>query len=518
MLRVTGAALAALGLLSFAIIGGEESVGAQEAGVGIRLGDLSNYPTHLTVDRFLVELTNLTATEEYRVTVSSDSIRVGIGGCGTASQTQTETVTAEVRRTGASSPEATVSQRLLVEAIPENAIGARGERVRAPAAGAVPKVGTPGSVPNTYFSHKYLTSVRANWEKPSDGGRELTGFGLLFWPEADGHPGYDDPLLKGKDARNHPYTNLQRDTTYNFQIHACNGPDSCGYWTVPIVEVETGGPPKKPHTIRFDDPVGTYFFTVRWSPEADTGGPDMVLSGFGILVREIGSVWPSDSETRWVGASARAYTESGLDAGRSYVVKVKSCNGDGGRTSCSDWSADSRVRTAEVELTIPSRPVVSNPVVPECPFTPDTATPPGGPQNLDVTPSKQGMLTVCWSPVRDARRYEVQATHLIATLLTTTAWFDARAADGVLTTTENHFTIDLDEIIEVSGTSLGLADEPAFGLRVGAIDDDDDKSFSSPILIVDTPITMADGKSDSGADSGNRQNRSQMEAYNGHTG
>ena len=148
VLRVTAAALAALGLLSVAIFVGEAPLWAQEAestGVGISLGDLSNYPTHLTVDRFLVELTNLTATEEYQVTVSSDSARVGIGGCGTRSRTETvtgvatrdlvllvyacavgeATVTAEVRRTGADSPEASISQRLMVEAIPENAIGAR---------------------------------------------------------------------------------------------------------------------------------------------------------------------------------------------------------------------------------------------------------------------------------------------------------------------------------------------------------------------------------------------------------
>ena len=150
VLRVVAAALAALGLLSVAIFVGEEPVGAQEAestGVGVSLDDLSNYPTHLTVDRFLVELTNLTATEAYQVTVSSDSARVGIGGCGTRSRKATvtgvatrdlvllvyacavgeATVTAEVRRTGASSPEASVSQRLQVEAIPENAIGARGQ-------------------------------------------------------------------------------------------------------------------------------------------------------------------------------------------------------------------------------------------------------------------------------------------------------------------------------------------------------------------------------------------------------
>ena len=90
MLRVTGALLAALGLLSVAIIGGEESVvgagGGERRGSGSDSSDLSDYPTHLTVDRFVVALSNLTATETYQVTVSSDSANVGIGGCGTASQ------------------------------------------------------------------------------------------------------------------------------------------------------------------------------------------------------------------------------------------------------------------------------------------------------------------------------------------------------------------------------------------------------------------------------------------------
>ena len=267
VLRVTAAALAALGLLSVAIFGGETPLWAQEAegaGVGIALSDLSHYPTHLTVDGFMVELSNLTATEEYQVTVSSDSANVGIGGCGTSSQTQSvtgvttrelrflvyacavgeATVTAEVRRTGADSSEASVSQRLMVEAIPENAIGARGERIRAPAAGAVPKAGTPGSVPNTYFTDVTSNSARANWETPSDGGTPLTGFGLLFWRDGTAQPPYSSALVKGKSARSHPYENLQPATTYKWRIHACNGPDSCGYWTVPIVQVTTDPAPE----------------------------------------------------------------------------------------------------------------------------------------------------------------------------------------------------------------------------------------------------------------------------------
>ena len=542
MLRVGAAMVAALGLLSVAIFGGETPLWAQETestGVGIVLDDLSSYPTHLTVDGFMVELTNLTATETYQVTVSSDSANVGIGGCDTLTQKETvtgvetkklrfvvyactvgeATVTAEVRRSRADSAEASISQDLRVEAIPANAIGAGGQRVRAAAPGAVPKAGTPGivpkavtpeSVPNTYFSHRYLNSARANWGIPSDGGTPLTGYGLLFWRKGEMHPDYEDALVRGPHPQHYTYEDLEPETTYRWRIHACNGPDSCGIWTVPIVEVTTGGPPKKPHTIRFDDPAGTDFFTVRWSPESDTGGPDMVLSGFGILVRKSGAAWPSDSETRWVGGSARAYTESGLEAGTTYVVKVKSCNGDDGRTSCSDWSADSRVTTAVVEFSTNLRPVLpeSQRVAPECPYTPDTATPWGGPKNLDVTPTGQRTITICWSPVTDAGVYEVQATHSIADVLTTTAWYRVRSfPHDYIRAVHSYFTVSLDELYEIAGSTVGLQDYPAFGVRVVAINDDDDsiREPSDRAIVIDTPITIADGTSDPGQDAGNGQ-------------
>ena len=166
---------AALGLLSVAVFGGELPVGAQEAGAEIRIRDLSDYPTHTTVDSFTVELTNLTATAEYQVIVSSDSANLGIGACGTASQTATvteataeelnflvyacavggATVTAEVRLAGASSSEASTSQTLTVEALPEVVIEASGKTrrtttqaaTRGTATRAAARVGTPGIVP-----------------------------------------------------------------------------------------------------------------------------------------------------------------------------------------------------------------------------------------------------------------------------------------------------------------------------------------------------------------------------------
>ena len=118
------------------------------AGAGIHLGGLSSYPTHTTVDRFEVEVSNLTATAAYQVIVSSDSAGLGIGACGTASQTETVTgvaaqtltfflyvctedsgtLTAELRPDRRQRPaEAAVTQRLSVVAIPDEALAdARG--------------------------------------------------------------------------------------------------------------------------------------------------------------------------------------------------------------------------------------------------------------------------------------------------------------------------------------------------------------------------------------------------------
>ena len=126
--------------------------------------------------------------------------------------------------------------------------------------------------------------MRANWEKPSDGGTELTGYGLLFWRDGTGHPGYENPLAKGPKALFHDYSGLKPNTTYKFQMHACNGPNSCGYWTVPEVMVTTARRPKKPHSISVDEKMATSAL-VKWSPDADTGGLDAKLTGLGIRWR-----------------------------------------------------------------------------------------------------------------------------------------------------------------------------------------------------------------------------------------
>ena len=413
VLRVTGAVLAALGLLSVAVIGGEAPVWAQEAdsaGVGISLSNLSDYPTHLTVDGFMVELTNLTATEAYQVTVSSDSAGLGIGGCGTASQTETvtgvaaqelpflvyacavgeATVTAEVRRTGATSPEASVSRDLTVEELPDELIRADGERVRAPPPGTVVKAGTPGIVMNIQFREEHIEhrSVKATWDRPSNGGTTLTGYGLLFWPgREDQQPPWDQATVIGRTEA-HTFEGLTPNTRYNFRIHACNGVDSCGYWTHPPKHVTTlpevtpipvppTGRPARPHTISIDEPsAGDTSLTLRWSADADTGGRP--LTRFQVQRRQVSGAWLSPNEAR---RSDRSYPYHGLEPGITYGIHVRACNGSNDTTDCSAWSV-------EVTKTVPGR-----------------LAPP--PSNFRETGDSDTSVTLGWDTVTGATQYQV---------------------------------------------------------------------------------------------------------------
>ncbi|MCY4114851.1 MAG: fibronectin type III domain-containing protein [Chloroflexi bacterium] len=259
VLRVAAALLAAVGLLSVTVVGGV----AQAAGAEIGIRDLSEHPMHLTVDSFPVELSNLSSIEVYQVIVSSDRARLGVGGCGESSQTATvtdaatedltfhvyacapggATVTAEVRRAGDSDSEASVSQRLTVEALPEFVITASGERIRTTqttmrgvgAARAAARAGTPGIVPSVSLSRESDDSnvLIAEWGTPSDGGTPLTGFGVKFWRDSDGEPPYTNVEVVGPSARSKRYTGLEWNTRYKLRVHACNGTDSCGYWTDP---------------------------------------------------------------------------------------------------------------------------------------------------------------------------------------------------------------------------------------------------------------------------------------------
>ena len=257
---------------------------------------------------------------------------------------------------------ATVSQRLVVEAVPELAPGSGSTTTATAKSGAATvrspaQVGTPGTVPSISFPVRTTTSIRASWGKPSDGGRRLTGFGLLFWRTSDPDPAYSSALVKGAGDRSHVFTGLQPDTTYKFRIHACNGADSCGWWTEPPKEVRTLTPPPeptptptataapvgrpdRPHTLSFDE-ITTTSARANWRIAANTGG--VALTGFGLLRWPTGTAEPPHSEAIVVGdGSATQKAMTGLTPATTYVFKMRACNGP---NRCSDWIANQTFTT-----------------------------------------------------------------------------------------------------------------------------------------------------------------------------
>ncbi len=376
--RVIGTGLAALVLLGVVVIGGQEPVGAQgseAAAIGLWLSDLSGFPTHTTVDGFTVELSNLTATEDYKVTVLSDSAGLGIGGCGTPSQTETvtgveahdlkflvyacavgeATVTAEVRLRNANRPVASISQRVVVEALPEEVITASGERLRTATLRTATRSGTPGIVPSISFYDVEDTSFKVRWGTPSDGGRPLTGFGLLIWI-APHHPPYSSAHVVGPSVRSHHFVDMDPDTTYSFRIHACNGQDSCGFWTDPPKTVTTKSddstepqPPQPPQPptpppiegarppskVRSLDHTGSgqNSVTLGWDAPEVSGSAE--LTGFHVQHKDVGtSAWPQGSDVVTPG-TVRTWTIGGLTNGTPYNVRIQACNGD---SECGDWT------------------------------------------------------------------------------------------------------------------------------------------------------------------------------------
>ncbi len=358
------------GLLVLAAVLGHAGPLLAQDGVGIAFADLSREPTETTVDRFGVQLSNLDAATTYAVVVASDNATaLGIGGCGTASQSQTVTgvtsqdltfvvyacalgsgtLTAEVRAAGAAAAAATVRQGLTVLAIPEGAPpGVPGAAPASAATRGATKAGTPGIVPNVRFDNITTSSARARWDKPSNGGRTLTGFGLLLWTGPD-HPDYGDAFVVGKDSRSHTYTGLQAGATYKFRIHACNGTDSCGRWTHPPKEVKIATPAPTPTPTRTataappattPGPVrnlthtgsGKHTVTVDWDQPSSRGSA--ALTGYHVQHKAEGTRdWPDGSAVVTPGTTT-AWTIRGLINGTRYQVQVRACNA---ASLCGKW-------------------------------------------------------------------------------------------------------------------------------------------------------------------------------------
>ena len=265
------------------------------------------------------------------------------------------TVTAEVRRAGASSAEASISRTISVEALPEEVIEASGQRRRVDAqtrSGTAAQVGTPGIVPSISFYDVEAREFKVRWGKPSSGGERLTGFGLLIWIEPH-EPPYSSAHVVGAAARSHHFTGMDPATKYSFRIHACNGPDSCGYWTNPARTVTTRAEATPPPTATpTPTPRPTPAPTPRPPRPVPTPGPPTVsaaLDGLPALVNALEA-----GAAGWVlGHVVATVTEgSPVVAGYQYRLVVPASTGlqvnDANSREC-QWRLTSPTTTVKLE-------------------------------------------------------------------------------------------------------------------------------------------------------------------------
>ena len=369
------------------------------------------------------------------------------------------------------------------------------------------------------------TQIRVTWSAPSDtGGVGLTGYGLRHWRVGASEPSSAQAVVNAQTT-SRTFSGLASDTSYRFSIQACNGPNRCSGWTnkdgrtnpTPTPSPSPSpspspapGAPTAPHSI-VSDQVGANSFRVQWSPHETTGG--RALTGFGILVRQSGSAW-DESQTVWVDKNPpHRHNVTGREAGTTYVVKIKSCNGSDGRSSCSAWSSDHRVTTTTVETNPGTRPVAANAVTAECPYTEKAEATWGKLEGFDVTPLEQQLITLCWTPVTGASEYTVSVTH--EPTATKPSFRTIRTVTGGATS-KTAILIDLIDLSRVPAAGMrpistppptptpvpdGLAKYDALGFKVTVTRSSPAASYDSDmIIVIDSPITQATTKSQARGD------------------
>lgn len=151
--------------------------------------------------------------------------------------------------------------------------------------------------------------------------------------------------------------------------------------------------------------------------------------------------------------------------------------------------------TPSAGVTDPASTTTTTPITPvdaACPTT-STATTSGPPQNLDVRPLSQRRVVLCWTPVSNASRYQVEVT--TQPTATSRTWKEAAAWGGALAVVpppdETKLVIDLDDVL-YEPSMQGLADNPSIGLRIELSPNDSTGiQYSEMVVLVDSPIVAA---------------------------
>ena len=188
-----------------------------------------------------------------------------------------------------------------------------------------------------------------------------------------------------------------------------------------------------------------------------------------------------------------SYTVTGLTNGTSYQVQVRAVSevGDG------DWSEIATGVPSDVEQIVTTPPGTTPAAIdPECPAT-SADTVPLSQLRVDVVPQAQRQATICWPHVQNATAYVIRATDKVGNVHTTAAtdWHPVKETTEIPIAAgkpQRHL-LNLDKILDEAGMDRGLAHKRAYGIRIGVKYATGTILYTTPVIIIDTPITKADG-------------------------
>ena len=228
----------------------------------------------------------------------------------------------------------------------------------------------PGSPQDLAVSTNGSGTLAASWQAPaSDGGRSITGY-TVQWKTASGSWDLPSDVSEATTAgTTHNITGLTDGTPYAVRVLATNGIGDGEPTQEETATPQAPAPPRGPRDIG----TVTLSSTTPGVIEASWEEPDEEPANYRIMWAKVGEPYLT-----WTDSSGNAFptgttqTITGLEEGVQYKAKARaSYDGTAG-----DWSA-------EVTITVASS-------------TTNTATVPGAPTGLSVSPDGTGSLAASW--------------------------------------------------------------------------------------------------------------------------
>lgn len=183
-----------------------------------------------------------------------------------------------------------------------------------------------------------------------------------------------------------------------------------------------------------------------------------------------------------------------LTNGVTYQVQVRACNQHGCNLQWSETAIDTPPEDAEKKKPGPTTTLTT--AVPERPAT-TAVTVPLSQLRVDVVPQANRKARICWPHMQNAAAYVIRATDKVGNVPTTAAkdWHPVKDTTEIPIATgkPQRHQLNLDKILDESGDDRGLAHEPAYGIRIGVKYATGTILHTTPVIIIDTPITKADG-------------------------